>query len=136
MAAAVATHSYGSTLGYGSASTSFTNLTDVVDIDIDGFKVASTKTTHLLSPNAFHEYTPGLGDAGMLTLTINYDKTTYNTLYGFVRTLKWWKVTAADSGNFICQGHIEELPVKIPDDDRMTDNIKIKLTGKPTFATS
>lgn len=137
MAASVGVHSYGSTLAYGTASnTATTTLSDLLDADIDGFKVGETKITHINSPNAFHEYTPGFADAGTLSCTINYDKTTYNTLYGFVRVQKWWKLTAADGGNMLCQGFITELPIKTPDDDRHTDTIKIKLTGKPTFATS
>ena len=139
MAASVGQHSYTSTLGYGADSvtiSTITNLTDLIDADADGFKIGETKITHIASPNGFHEYTPGFGDGGTLSCTINFDKTTYNTLTGFARAIKWWKLAAPDGGNLSCRGFITELPFKVPDDDRITGTVKIKLTGKPTFATS
>lgn len=135
MSASIASHSYGTTLGYGSSSTSFTSLAEAIDMGLDP-SVGSTKVTNLSSPNAAHEYLPGLFEGGEAPFTINYDKTTYAALYAFARVTKWWKITLPDGGNAIFQGHITKFPVKVPDDDRVTDDMSIKVTGKPTFATS
>lgn len=136
MAASSGVHSYGATLAYGDATNSFTTLSETVDINFDGLTVNKTKFTHLNSDNATHEYKPGLGDPGSIACTMNYTKTAYNTLVGFYRTVKYWKITAPDGGNMIVQGFIDKLPINVPEDDRLTTAFSIALVAKPTFATS
>jgi hypothetical protein len=136
MAASSGVHSYGATLGYGDATNSFTTLSETVDINFDGLTVNKTKFTHLNSDNATHEYKPGLGDPGSIACTMNYDKTTFNTLVGFYRTVKYWRITAPDGGKLTVQGFIDKLPVNVPEDDRITTAFSIALVAKPTFATS
>lgn len=136
MAASAGTHSYGSDLAYSDTlggGGSFTSVAEVCDISADGPTVGSTKFTHLKSDNAAHEYKPGLIEGGELTFTVNHIKAVRNTLMGFLRVMKSWKVTDPDGGFTTCDGFITSLGKKNPEDDRVTGDIKIKFTGKPVY---
>lgn len=133
MAASAGVHSYGTLVAYGDATTTTNNLAEVIDVSIDGFKVNTTNFSHLASDNATRENKPGMGEPPMVSITINYNETVYAALVALYRLQKYWRVTFPDSSYFLCYGHITELPINVPDDDRLTCAIKLQTTGKPTY---
>ncbi len=97
----------------------------------------SVKTTNLKSTSAFHTYMAGFIDAGEATIKMDFDKTAtgaLNTKF-IARTLASWKITASDSGSTIVfDGFIKDLQMfDVPEDDRLTGEMTIKVSGKPTF---
>lgn len=133
MAVSTAIHSYGATLYYATSSGgSYTAVAEVVDIK-DDLSVGSTKVTNLTSPNAFHEYIPALGEGGETTFTLNYTRAQATTLFGYLRTVLYWKVILPNTDVYAFVGHISKFGLMIPDDDRITQDASIKVTGKPTL---
>lgn len=138
MAASAAQHSYGATLSYSATSGgSYTALGEVLSISTNP-SVGTTRVTHLTSDNAAHEYIAALFDGGELTLTTNFLKADYNTLYNTIgaRVRYYWKVTTPDGSTFVAYGFWTNIPLTVPDDDRITVNLTIKVSGKPTFTSS
>lgn len=131
-------HGYGSTFGLGSASTSFTTVTELLTAKHSGYKVSVAKFDGPGNSTAFIEKKPGMIDPGQITVTISYDKTQYNTLQtaAAARTIKWCKLTAPDGGNLIFQGFFTGLDFAVPEDDKVTDDLTLEITGAITYATS
>jgi hypothetical protein len=136
MAATGATHTYGSTIGVGPVGGSFTLIAEVLDISGPDVKVNAVKVTHLTSDAAFHEKLAGLADGGEVTLKLNFIKAQFLTLYGYLRLLKGWKITFADSSNFIMAGFITNIKVEAQEDQQIIANVTVTVTGAPVFAVS
>src|SRR5437868_173042 len=123
MGASLGTHSYSTNFGIDPAGgTTYVNLAEVVDDNGPDIAVGSTKFTHLNSDNAFHEYKPGLGEGGNLSLKLNFAKAQFNTLLGYLRTAGMaWKITYPLVGAEVTasklegKGHLAKLGKAIPD---------------------
>lgn len=133
MAVSSAIHSYNSTLSVSATQGgSDTELSEVLDIS-DDFNVKEVKTTHLKSDSAAHEYIPGLIEAGMVSITLNFVKAQYNTIIAALRTAYWYKITDSDGSVTAFKGFYRKVGKRIVEDDRITVTVEIKRTGLPTF---
>ena len=141
MANSTGTHSYGTTLGLDPAGgTSYTTVAEVIEINGEGVEVSRTKMSNLTSPNAYHEKRPGFADAGQVTFKCTWTKAQYSTFLTNIRTaLMAWKVTfplvGAESvpSTWACAGHLSKLGFAVPEDDRITNDVTVDVSGKPTF---
>lgn len=136
----MATHSYTAKLQWDAdGAGSYTDIAEILSISGPNIEFTDVETTHLSSANAFKEYVAGFGDGGEVKITINFAKAQINTLYGLVRVTEYWKVlfpligSEATNSQWAFQGHIKSLGNEIPDDDRITCDMVVKVTGKPTF---
>ncbi len=89
------------------------------------------------SVNKWREFIPGRLDAGEITFTVNYDGASGGTandlntkLTAVASTIL---VTFPDTSSFSCSGFVTGLGHAIPFDDKITQDITIKLTGVPTY---
>jgi hypothetical protein len=137
---ATPTHTYGTVLQVdATGGGTYADVAEVIDIMGPKVTVSSVKTTHLTSANAFHEKIPGLGDAGQLTFNLRFHKTQFNTLYGYLRSTKDWRVklplidSEATNSRWDADGFIVEIGTEMPEDDKIIAPVTIELTGKPTF---
>lgn len=139
MPESAAIHSYNATLTRSTTETgTYTALGEVVDIEWDSGDVPVSDVTHLQSPNAMREKQPKLIDVGEITFMINFVKGQYNTLFTDwkARTRNWFKLNTPDGsvlGPF--RAWIKKLPIKVPDDDRVTSSITLTINyaGTATF---
>jgi hypothetical protein len=142
----MATHSYlGQVLVGATSTTSYTSLTSVgqvISISGPNISVSVVKTTHLASSNAADEFIPGFADGGTINTRMNFVKADTNTLYGYYRTMKGIMVMFNDGANssvgsrWTFDGFISEFGNEVPENDRITADITIKVTGKPAFTTA
>lgn len=131
---------FGTEIGYGdSEGGSYTPIADMTDVTLPNIEVNDVDvTTHGLAA-LFRDFTPGLGNAGELELKLLFDKANQATLYGLIRTSKWWKIqfpligAETVSSSWTCLGYIKGIQNMTPLDDKMECTIKIKLRRKPTF---
>lgn len=131
---ATATHTCGTTWGYSNeGSGAYIAIGQAIDIDIPGDEISATDITHLNITDCYRQFLPGLGDGNEFTVNMNYVAATYNTLRGLLRLTKDWQITLADGSTFECTGFITRLGKAIPEDDRYTNTVTIKISGKPSF---
>lgn len=135
MAASSGISGFGVTLSISDTSGgSYTAVGEILGVTGPGISMDPVELTHASSDNGFRERVSGLADAGEITFDINFVKAQMTTLYGYIRTTKWWKVTLPDSGStWVCAGQITGIENEAPIDDRVTASITVQLTGKPTF---
>ena len=90
----------------------------------------------------FREFIPGMIDAGEITAELNYDATTISVLLQAQLTASADTIvvgfgdglTTAVGPTFTCPGFMTALGAALPFDDKMTQTISLKFTGKPTYA--
>lgn len=126
----MAVTSYGCTFTIGGVSCQITNF------NVGGIQISAIETTHLASSNAFKEFLPGLGDGGELSFTINYIKAQMTSLYALARTVSAFTLTLSDGSTLTGSGFFTSLGLAAPEDDRITQDVTVKITGKPTFTAS
>lgn len=143
MAATAGMHSYGSTFGWsGWTPAVYTSLGEVIDIKGPNLEIGDTKMSHLSSPDKFHEYIPAFGEGDAVEITINYEDDEFSTLdalkplptevypdYGRLS----WLITLPDGGTVSFKGFLKGWSPDVPDDDRITVTMRIKVSGKPIF---
>jgi hypothetical protein len=147
MGISTARHSYGTLLqvdptgAIGTPSGTWNTISEVVDITGPGIEVTSNMVTNLSSPNAAKEKIAGLIDAKDVTFTMNFNSGQYNTLVGYLRLRKNWKIVFPLSGSEVTNAtiifiaHITKLPISFPDDNKIAcDNITLDITGLPTYS--
>jgi hypothetical protein len=132
--------------------TTWTEVAEVVTINGVAMDRSVTELTHLRSPNKAKEKVPGFLDGGQVTLKLNYKKgspTAPFTGMAHVQALSpggaiageaapgWgrltWAVAFPDHGMWVFTGFIKSTPVEIPEDNRVTVEATIEISGKPSF---
>jgi hypothetical protein len=127
---------YGDTADYATAVT-WTAVTLVDKIKPPKVSADRIDTTHLLSANEFKDKLPGLAEGGDLELTVQYDKTEANTLYGFFRTVKAFRLKYPDLSGWKLNGFISEYgDEEVVNGDIVRTTLTITVTNKPVFATN
>lgn len=130
----------GSTIGFGDTqSGTFTDVGMVREITPNKIDVSRVDKTHLASANFFREKKAGVVDPGEITFKILHSKTTINTLYGLLRTEKWWRLQfpldppETTPSNWKSLGFICGFGAMVPLDDNVETEVIVCLTGKPVF---
>jgi len=130
----MATHGKGTTLVGGTAGT----IGEVTNITIN----ETMETIDVTSMDSdYREFIAGWHDAGEITFTCNYDGSASGVadkLHAsyIAATAETWTVTfpdAASGSKFECSGLITNLSTAVPFDDKITQDVTIKLTGTPVF---
>lgn len=129
--AGTGTHGKGTTLAGGTAGA----IGYITNISIN----ETMETIDITSmDDDYREFIASWKDAGEITFTCNYDGSAsgvadkLHTAYA-TATAEVWTVTFPDASTFACSGLITSLGTAIPFDDKITQDVTIKLTGEPTF---
>ncbi len=97
-------------------------------------KVTASKATTLRSTAACVEKIPGLIDEGEVSLTLVFRKGVLQTLRNTLRVNQNSEIVASDSGStWIFDGFITEIGLDVPDDDVVTNDVTIEITGPVTY---
>ncbi len=125
---------FGTAIGYvdstGGTVTWFANVQDVAGPD---GKVSDNEKTHMQSPDGYREFVPGLIDAGEVTFTIQYQKAQETAVLALLRLSKTFWLRFPDGSGLSFPGYINGFGNKNPMDAVITQDMKVKVAGKPTF---
>ena len=130
------------TLAYGTdTSTTVTLIGNISSLGGPNQTRTSIDKSTFDSSDNYKEFMPGMIDAGEITAEFNYDGSAagtannLNTLLQDTSTsaTKIWTVTCPDTSKWQGSGFISALSPTIPMDDKITQSLTIKLTGKTTF---
>src|SRR5258705_2175987 len=78
-------------------SSVWSDVAEITDKKIPTIEADDIETSHMMSPQQFKEFAPGWADGGELELTIQYDKTKFQTLYNIFRTPRGFRVLFPDA---------------------------------------
>lgn len=134
MAESTGIHGYGTTLS--GATTGI--VVEVTNVSFGDTVTDQIDISNMDSDNSYREFIAGMLDAGEITLTCNYNKTqtaAFRTNQD-TKAKEVWTITLPDSSTFVCSGFISSVGTPIPFDDKVTQDVTIKLSGKPTFTAS
>lgn len=127
----------GTTIGHSTVDAgSFTTLAEVKNIGGPNPTVNKVDLTHLTSDDETEESTAGLIVPGVVDFVLNFTASVYNTLLGFLRLQKDWKITYPSGDYHEFQGYIVGLPMETPAADStesITVSVSVQITGLPTF---
>lgn len=146
MAATEAQIGYGATFAIGNGGTpteTFTPLAEVISITPPSDNIDVVEATHLTSPNRTKEYVIGLNDPGECALSLNFlpgeaDDDAIQALRGLTSPTNFKITFPAISGNPVVSwtfaGYLTGYEPDVPIGDRMTANVRIKVTGSYTVS--
>ena len=90
--------------------------------------------TSLDSTGGYREFITGFRDAGTISLTMNFTRSTYELMKADFEspTAQNYQIVLSDVENtgFDFEGLVTEIPLTIPTDDKITVDVTIKLTGE------
>lgn len=124
-------------------------VADVVSVNGVSNERSVTQLTHLRSPGKAHEKVPGFLDAGQITVRLNSRKSLLVAIQALMPgatgtedavvngSPRWgrrsWALYFPDNGVCLFHGFIKSDPVEIPEDNRITIDLNIEISGKPTY---
>ena len=129
----------GSTLGYGTSSGgTFTAIANITKISGPKTKADAIDVSSMDSPSNYREKLAGLLDAGTLTLDINFDDLNagHQTTLSNLGVSQYFQLTFpahTTASKMVFAGFISETNIDLPDDNKMTDQITITVSGPITF---
>lgn len=131
----------GTSIGYGhvleialaSAPTAFTYIKEVFDATPPADSDDQVDATHMQSPNRRREYIPGLTDSGEAAYEMNYvpGSVTDKFLRSIRGKLLVARQTFANGVQIIFNGSRQGYETAIPNDDKMTATLTLKVSGDP-----
>lgn len=92
---------------------------------------ASETTTFEDDADAF---IPGFVAGGTYEFDLVYDTANTVGLYALIGILQWFHVTLPDGHVWEFNGFIDSYAPAVPLKEKITEKVKVKITGKPTYA--
>ena len=121
----------------GGASTVYTAVAEVKSIGGPGISGDDVEFASMDSADGFKEYKPGLVDAGEVELSLIYDNTQFNTVYGLIRVAdKDYRIEYSDGATWDFQGYLKSLSIDSEAEGAIEASATFKISGKPTFTAS
>lgn len=137
---------YGDTADIATAATYTSAMSELIDIKPPAFDADSVGTKYLKSTAQYETTVAGWGKAGEITFKGHFTPAEYNTLAGFHRVPKSWKVTfgtytygggsssSSATGNSVkVNGWLKTLNPVIEIDGLIEVEGTIQTSGKPTI---
>lgn len=125
------------TFGKVTGGTTYAAFAEATEINPPEAARDSVTFTHHGSPDAHHEYKPGLTDGGEVSISYNlvpglYDDATIATHLGS-RIVEAWRIVFPNGAQLNFKGFATAHGRATPLDDRMTGSVTFKVTGKPVL---
>ncbi len=153
MADSLGMHSYGTKLfrssfaaanpaGVDPVGVGYVLVAEVISINGVPMNPSVTKLTNLTSPGKAHEKVPGITDAGQITLRLNNYPLLYSTLTAIMpddadAAPGWgryqWVVQFPNGGQWYATAFLQGSPFEVPEDDRITVEVTLEISGRPVF---
>jgi len=120
-----------------SAEGAWEKIAEVTSISGPNKTRETIDVTSLDSTDGYREYISSFRDAGIVTLSMNFTRDSYETMNSDFETddNQNYEIVLpdADSTSLEFSGRVTELPLEITGDDRITADVTIKITGKVTL---
>lgn len=122
--------------------TSFTKLAQIRDISLPSITREEIDTSHR-DQNFWRTFAKGMKDAGEITFDIMFDPAlaTHSSAAGLLSdfnddgtALPNWKIIFPDLTEWTSLGFVSGFDGDSPQDDALTADLSVKLSGQPTFA--
>jgi hypothetical protein len=118
-------------------------LAEVISFQFPDMESSVTNISHLFSPGRAKEFIAGFTDGGQVTLKMNYFAAAMaavisirpTTASGRAASNLKFAIVLPDAGVFYCEGFIQKIGGEVPEDDRVTADVTIKVSGLPLFLT-
>ncbi|MCV3209604.1 histidine kinase [Mesorhizobium sp. YC-39] len=132
-------------IGYGtvlelalkSAPTAFTYVREMFDATPPADSDDNVEATNMQSPNRRREYIPGLTDSGEASFEMNY--VPGSAIDIFLRSIKGkaliGRLTFANGVQIIFNCSRQGYETAVPNDDKMTATLTLKVSGEPYMTT-
>lgn len=163
MAASVAMHSYSTKLyaaAFGvadpagadvSGNIAWSLVGEIISLNGVPMQHSVTRVTHLNSDARAHEKVPGILDGGQVNFKGNYTDATLVQLLGLLpgggtaavndvplpATPSWgrwqWLLVFPTGAMWYATGFVQGMPVDVPEDDRITFDVTVEISGRPAF---
>ncbi|WP_267348139.1 phage tail tube protein [Sphingomonas sp. GM_Shp_2] len=120
-----------------SGASTKTPLAEITEINPPEMNRDSVQFTHHSSPDGFHEFKPGLADAGEVSVTYNLvpglaDDAVIATHFAS-RIVEGWSITFPNGATLDFNGFATSHGRATPLDDKMTGSATFKISGKPVM---
>lgn len=103
-------------------------------ISWDGPTCGSIDVTDVSSADEWKEYLAGMKEAGQITLTLQYNKTLWNSLEAVLGTEDTWTLALSDGSTLVAKGFLNQQPGASGELESGVDaDMAIKLTGSVAF---
>lgn len=144
--AVIASKQQGIVIKYGDGATpteAFTTLAGVYSLTHSGVTRTVIDVTDFDSLNNAKEFLGGQVDYGTLEVTVHFDadNTTHSDASGILAQLqdsdpRNWQLTNPDANNKVWQfsGILQSFSVSMNNDDKVSADISLKVTGKPDYS--
>lgn len=113
----------------------FDDVANVTEIGILDASAETIDVTAHDSADGWREFVGGVKDGGELSMSINYDPAVHGAIFDLLgEDGVSHKITMTDSGAAIAEfdGIVTGFSVGAPFDDKLSGEVTIKVTGKPT----
>jgi FPC/CPF motif-containing protein YcgG len=134
---------YGVGLGIGSGASSgevFSDFAEILDVAGPSFAKDTIDVAHSTSPDKYREFIAGFKDAGEVTLTLNMVQADFAAILAKfeLETTNNYQLTIPDDNystkpTIVFAGHVTSIGSAYPTQDKVTQDITFKITGKPTY---
>lgn len=113
------------------------NIAEVNNISGPSKTRETIDVTTLQTTGGYRQFIGSFRDAGTVTLSMNFTRETYELMNNDFESdvVRNYEIVLPDVDNTSLefQGLVTELPLDIPPDDKITANVTIKVSGKPTL---
>jgi len=121
---------------WDSSGSSWQNISEINSITGPGMSRDTIDVTSLDSTGGYREFITGFRNAGTITLSMNFTRTTYDLMKSDFEsdTLQNYEIVLPDADNTSLEfeGLVTELPLTIPADDKITADVTIQISGQVT----
>ena len=114
-------------------SSVWVKLARVTEVTPPRPEAADIDVSHMDSPEQFNEFDPGWADAGELEFALQFEKEQAETVYGFFRQKKGYRVVFVDGSQWALTGYIKSFGDEIDREGIITSGVTVKVSGKPEF---
>ena len=109
-------------------------MAEVFSVSFPEMTENDVKATHYLSPGRVHEYIADWKEGGEVTVEANYLSAQMSTVHGMRGQTKTWRITLPDGATETWPGYIKSVGMEIPNEDKVTTRLTIKVAGEPVYA--
>jgi predicted secreted protein len=143
MAESLAFDGYGVLLGIGSGDSSgevFTDFAEILDSSLPSLAKDTIDVSHSTSVDKYREFIAGFKDGGEVTLTLNMVQADYAAILAKfeLEPKNNYQLTIPDDNystkpTIVFAAHVTALGGAIPTQDKVTNDVTFKITGKPVY---
>jgi len=116
---------------------SWANLAEINSITGPGMSRDVIDVTSLDSTGSYREFITGFRNAGTISLSMNFTRTTYALMKTDFEsdTAQNYEIVLSDDETTTLEfeGLVTELPISIPPDDKITVDVTIQISGQVTL---